>query len=90
MSIDPLDKKGCLMPTAELARIEVLVMAARHEIVGLRPTDYRLRWAILCDLNDLLKVLRSSSASGAATHLDAESPAPVLCPPPRTPSSRVT
>ena len=47
------------MSIAQLARIQLLVKVARLEIAHLRPTDYRLRWAILCDLNDLLKELRA-------------------------------
>jgi hypothetical protein len=56
------------MSGGQLARIQVLVNAARLEIARLRPTDYRLRWAILCDLNDLLKELRNPIETTAPEH----------------------
>jgi hypothetical protein len=56
------------MSTAQLARIQLLVKAARLEMVGLRSTDYRLRWATICDLNDLLKELRAPIEIIGNTH----------------------
>jgi len=65
------------MSTAQLARIQVLVKAARLEIARMRPTDYRLRWAIVCGLNDMLKELRSPSPAVVPARDDAEAPPPV-------------
>jgi hypothetical protein len=44
----------------QLARIELLLKAARLEVVGLRSSDHELRRAICGDLDDMLKTLRAS------------------------------
>ena len=44
---------------ARLAQIRLLVTAAREEIAWLSPTDHELRYAIRCELTDLLKELRA-------------------------------
>jgi hypothetical protein len=52
----------------QLARIELLLKAARLEVVGLGSTDHELRRAICGDLDDMLKMLRSSVQAVLVKH----------------------
>jgi hypothetical protein len=49
-----------------LAQIRLLVKAARQEIAWLSPTDHELRYAIRCELTDLLKELRAGLPASRA------------------------
>ena len=52
----------------QLARIALLLKAARLEVESLRPGDDELRRAICGDLDDMLKTLRASVQAVCNTH----------------------